>query len=98
MENFLNFELLAYAIRTKNFKSMRYYSQVTEPDDKKLLQTICDIVCHEEVETHLIQVFEIYCECRDLLCEDFNENIDLTKVNYWARRIRQDRTGNFELF
>ncbi len=91
-----NYKLLAEAIKTKNFENIRRYAQSTEMDNKKLLLSISDAMCNKDIEKkHLIDAFVIYSDCRDLLCDEYNENIDMEKVFYWSSRIIQDFAGNF---
>lgn len=85
-----------FIIRECSTKLLTDQSELEKETEVNLLKSIAKRMCNDK-HIDIEKEFEIFWACRDLLCENYDEDIDLKLVCYWGLRVKQDETGKYHL-
>ena len=101
-----DYKKLLAALESENFTSIREAATVVFEDlganelesDAALIKSLAKRMCHNKRIASLFKsIFRIFNECRYLLCEKFDEDVDLDLVCYWGQRIKLKSTNEYVL-
>lgn len=88
-------ETLLNAIEKGNFEVIRSVASAQTHDDAALLMSIAKNMCYGGKHTDMRKAFQIFNACRNLLCQDYDMDVDLDMVCSWADKVYQTETGTF---
>lgn len=95
------YQTLLEALETENFTAIRKcFAELTADQqvqqDADLIKTIAKKMCSGE-HADFKKEFEIFYTCRFLLCQRFEEDLDLDLICYWGQKIKLDTNGDYFL-